>query len=222
MNMESQKESTVQALNKDDYIYVPSINCYLAKQKTHLGLNWYDTHKALHKENLLMPTIPQFIEFIKHLKANPNGLPDSSKQEIESILDDILTVRKPWRGEWFDADFKVDDKKLYIHYNHRTLMGQLTPQNKELLTDYLTEDKTPGIDLESWLTNANVQGLPKPGIKSGDLYYWAPIKDNNSVARFVVYSGGADLVCGRHPDVTGASLGVRASAEGASKKLGGK
>ena len=52
-------------INPNEYIYIPSLNLYVAKQRTHLGLNWYKTHEALHKENLFMLTIPQFISFIK-------------------------------------------------------------------------------------------------------------------------------------------------------------
>ena len=144
---EIKPEITPTNVNINDFIYVPSANCYLAKQRTHLGLNWYKTHETLHKENLLMPTIPQFIAYINYLKANPNGTSsgDATKQEIESILDDILTVRDPWRGEWLDADFKVVKKilhkKLHIHYNHRTdSNGNLTHKNSEPLEECLMED----------------------------------------------------------------------------------
>ncbi len=193
------------------YIYVPSAGIYMAKQRTHFGLNWYDCHKQLHKENLLMPTIPQFISYINYLKQN-NDIKDATKQEIESILDDILTVRNPWRGEWLDADFKFE-KELYIHYNHRTINGQLVPQNKELLTDYLTENKILGISLDDWLSNTNNHGLPKPDVKKGELYYMAPMRDNNSVARFNANSDGAGLNCNGDPNVSDASLGVFGSCK---------
>lgn len=140
---ETIKSMTHQDLNKDNYIHVPSINLYVAKQRSHLGLNWYDTHRKLHQKSLLMPTILQFLEFIKYLKANPNGIPlgDASKQEIESILDDILIARDHRREEWLDAKFKLKNKKLYINYNHRTdYKGNLIPQKSEPLEECLMED----------------------------------------------------------------------------------
>ena len=196
-------------IKEDNYIFVPSMNIYIAKQRTHLGLNWYDTHKQLHSEGLVMPTINEFREFLKYLKENPHGVPGASPSEVGRILDDILAVKDPWRAEWLDADFKVDNNELYIHYNHRTVSGRLVPQNKELVTDYLTQDKTPGIDLDSWIQNANVHGLPKPKVKKGDLYYRSPLNDNNSVARFFAYSDRVGLDCYRYPIFSNSSLGVR-------------
>src|SRR3989338_4501364 len=50
------------------FIYVPSIRLYVAKEKTLYGKNWYECHEELHKKDLYMITLPQFIEFIKYLK----------------------------------------------------------------------------------------------------------------------------------------------------------
>ena len=186
-----------------DYIYVPSINCYLAKKRTHLKTNWYDCHKQLHKENLLMPTIPQFLAYINYLKANPNGtsLGDASKQEIESILDNILTVRSPWRAEWLDAKFEKKDR-LYINYNHRTINDKLQAQNSEPLESCLMEDCWADV------LNGNKQGLPTRELAQNqrEIYYWHP--KENYVARFGAGSGRADLDCNRDPSDSSASLGV--------------
>ena len=34
----------------EGFIYVPSIKLYFAKEKSHLGKEWYDTHRELHKQ----------------------------------------------------------------------------------------------------------------------------------------------------------------------------
>ena len=193
---------------KSGYIYIPSVNIFIAKERTHLGANWYDCHKQLHEENLLMPTIPQFLAYINYLKANPNGtsLGDASKQEIESILDDILTVRNPWRAEWFDAKFEKKGEKLYINYNHRTdSNGNLIPKNSELLEDCLMEDCYADI------LNPNKKGLPliKLAKDNGGIYYWYPRE--NYVAGFCVDSGGAGLYCDGDPSCGYSGLGVFAS-----------
>ena len=183
-------------------------------EKTHHNKDWYKTHEALHKEDSLMLTIRQFVDFINLLKTGKgfNGKGNKvDKATLDKILDKILTVRSPWRAEWLDADFKVVNDELYINYNHRAVNGELKPQNSELLEECLMKDKTPGISLGYWLKNATKQGLPPKDIPNGKLYYWFPRKDNNSVARFGADSGGAYLDCGRFPRSSGSALGVRAA-----------
>ena len=100
-----------------------------------------------------MLTLPEFVEFLKYLKENPD-------KRNKKILEDIIAVRKPWRAEWIDADFKVIKKKLHMHYSHEYGKGKLKPKYTEELKDYLKENKTPGIDLDYWLQHATPLGLP--------------------------------------------------------------
>ena len=85
------------------------------------------------------------------------------------------------------------------------------------LENYLPNDKTPGIDLDDWLSNPTKQGLPKSKTKEGKLYYWSP--EDGRAAGFYVNSGSANLNCGWDPDGRSSALGVRACAEGAAKKI---
>jgi len=199
--------------NLDGYIHVPSLNLYFTKERILEGKNWYDCHKDLQSNNQRMPTIPEFIEFLKYSKLN---FPD--------VYKDITEVRDPWRGEWLDADFKLKGKDLYINYNHiLDSKGNLIPKNSEIIDkNTLMKDKTPGISLDDYiLKNHTSQGLPNKNVKSGDFYYWFPKSDNNSVAWFVAYSGRADLNWGRSPSVTYASLGVFGIAQVFDPKLAG-
>jgi len=201
---EIKPEITPTNVNINDFIYVPSANCYLAKQRTHLGADWNDCHKQLHQESLLMPTIPQFISYINYLKANPNGTPsgDATKEEIASILDDILTFRAPWRAEWLDAFFTKQNNQLYINYNYRTdSNGNLTPKNSEPLEKCLIEDGYADV------LNGNKQGLPtKKSTKGKGIYYWHPRE--NYVARFSAGSDGAYLKCYGDPSDWDSGFGV--------------
>lgn len=185
-----------------------------AKQKSLHGNDWYNTQKELHQQNSQMLTIRQYVDFINLLKSGKvyDGKGNKINQtELDQLLDEILTVRDPWRAEWLDADFKVINEKLHINYNHRTINGQLTPQISEPLENCLMKDKTPGIGLDDWLNKANHQGLPSKNISKGNLYYWYPRSDNNSVARFWAYSGWVYLNCGRVPSYSDSALGVRAA-----------
>ncbi|MEK6918199.1 MAG: hypothetical protein AABW51_04590 [Nanoarchaeota archaeon] len=187
------------------FVRLPS-GIHVAKQRTHLGKNWFDSHKALQSEGLNMPTIPEFVEFLQYLKASGNA-------EYQSIYNDITEVRSPWRAEWLDADFKKGKKDLYIHYNHvLDSKGELSFRNSEpLVVNTLVKDRTPGISLDDFLnSNHTSQGLPTENVAKGDLYYWYPRSDNNSVARFGASDGRAYLSCSLSPSDRDSSLGVRA------------
>ena len=175
------------------YVYVSSINLYVAKEKTLHNKNWNDIHKELQKQNQKMLTIPQFVSFINYLKSVP------SNQEYHTILDEILTVRSPWRSEWLDAYFEKRKDGFYVLTENKT--------KPEKLESYLTKDKTPGIDLDSWLSNPTKHGLPDRNIPNGNLYYWHP--RNGTVARFDADSDRAFLDCNGDPQDSGAGLGVR-------------
>ena len=66
------------------------------------------------------------------------------------------------------------------------------------------------ISLDDWLTKSYTkQGLPLSNIVSGDCYYQAPMKDNNSVARLNASSVRAILDCDWYPSCRDSILGVR-------------
>ena len=202
----------VNAPNLQGYIFVPSTGLYMAKERTHLGLNWYQTHEELQKENLRMPTIPEFIEYLKFLDR---GYPDRNEGQL--ILDEIKAVRNPWRSEWLDARFEKIKRKMNIHSMHKYSNGKLVSSKPEVLGKCLMKDKTPGIDLDYWLNNSTPQGLPDVNTPRGELYFWYPRE--GSVAGFGAGSGRAGLGCFRDPAVVGSSLGVFACAEGATPKI---
>jgi len=184
--------------NHPGFIYLPSLGFEVAEQKTHFKKNWFKAHELLHEENLRMPTIKEFLEFLKYTKT-----------ERPDIYKEITEIRSPLRMEWLDADFKLHNDQLYLHYNHRIKQGELIPENKELL-DKNTLMKDKKIDLEYWLNNPTPQGLPRSDTPDGNLHYWHPLSDNNSVVRFIADSGRVFLGCGRYPWLSYSSIGVRA------------
>ncbi|MFH1503417.1 MAG: hypothetical protein ABIE36_02055 [Candidatus Diapherotrites archaeon] len=186
--------------NSNRFLHVPELNLYFAGERTLQGKNWYETHKELQSNGQRMPTIPEFIEFLKYAKVNS-----------PELYKEITEVRSPWRANWLDADFKVKGKDLYINYNHvLNANGSLVPKNSEVLDkNTLMKDKTPGISLDDYiLENHTSQGLPNKKVKSGDLYYWNPRSDNNSVAGFLAYSDGAVLCYDGGPSARVSGLGV--------------
>ena len=190
-------EKTASIFNKDAFIYVPSINLYVAKEKIHLNKNWKDCWTELKNQNYQMSKINEFREFLKYLISIPTN------QEYQNIYNEFTEVRNPWRAEWLDANFKVENKGVYILTENES--------KKEKLEECLMSNKTPGISLEDWINGKNItsQGLPNKNISSGSLYYYYPRSDNNSVARFYADSGWAFLDCNWFPSGTVSSLGVR-------------
>jgi len=184
-----------------DFIYVPSIKLHFAKERSHVGKNWYDAHRELHKQNLRMPTIPEFVEFLKYLKANPTV-------ENTRVYHEIAEARDPSRAEHLDANFYTMPDELWVGYNHIVdSNGKLVTQDHKKLEGHLMH-RTPGISLEYWLNNPTKQGLPPANARQGDLWYWHPEED--SVAKFIANSGRAGLGCGGDPSYSRTDQGVRA------------
>ena len=175
-------------------------------ERDYLGKDWNDAHTALNQNNSYMLTIRQFVDFLSLLKSGSayDGKGNKvDKRKLDSILDEIVTVRNPWRSEWLDAKFKNGN---IIYHN---LVGNPSSlvEVREPLSAYLDKDKTPGINLDNWLKEANQHGLPKKTVDKGKMYYWAPA--DGAVAGFLADSVRALLYCGRDPTDTNASLGVR-------------
>jgi hypothetical protein len=189
-----------------DFIYVPSIGLDVSTEKIGLGENWYEGHKAVQGSEGKMLTIPEFREFLKY-----------SRENYPKLYEEVTAVRTPWRAEHLDADFKLKDGKLYINSGHvLDSRGNLVPQHSEVLhKDTLMKDRTPGISLDDWVDGKNVtsQGLPNSKSSKGDLYYWYPRDDNNSVARFVADDDRTDFICNWDPSYWDSNLGVRVAKQ---------
>jgi len=191
---------TVVTPSNDSEFYIESIKLQVAKERTHLGKNWFESHRLLQENGKRMPTLPEFVEILKYTKNNN-----------QDIYDGITKVESPWRAEWIDADFKQKDGNLCINSKHIYQGENLVHQeSKHLQKNTLMEDRDPGISLDSWINSPTKQGLPSKKTGSGNLYYWAPMSDNNSVAWFCAGSGRAGLYCDGDPSGSDSNLGVRA------------
>ena len=143
-------QETTTAEDRSGFIYVPSIKLYLAKERTHLGLDWDQTHEALKKENLRMPNPIEFVQFLKYLKDNPS-------QENTRVYNKITQVRSPWRAEYLDAYFEQRDDGIYVLTGNK--------KNAEKMDEAtLMENRTPGISLDGWLKNPTSQVLTRKNV----------------------------------------------------------
>lgn len=170
---------------------------YVADNRTLFRENHGDTNDKLHRNKEKMLTNPEFEEYLKYVKL----------YRLD-IYNEITEARSPWRAEWLDADFKTKRKDLYMNY-HVFENGKIVQKTGRLDKDTLTEDRVPGINLSDLLTNPTKQGLPKQDFELGNLSYWAPDRDNDSVAGFYANEDGAGFVCYWSSSVMDSGLGVR-------------
>jgi len=194
---EPETPPTQPAQNKDGFIYIPSIELYVAKERIALNSDWNEAQEELKNQDSSMLTPYQFREFLKH-----------TKEHDENIYKEITEVRSPWRSEWINARFEQRDNRMYL-ISENALIENTFQTTEQKLTDFLDKNKLPGISLESWLNSSTPHGLPEKKRAPGDLYFWSP-KDGK-VAWFDVISDRANLNCSRNPSVRNASLGVRAA-----------
>ena len=200
------------AINIDDWVYVPKIGLYVSEKKLLHNLNYDDTHKELEQLDLSMPMPAQFREFLKFLR-------DSNAQEHQKIFKEITEARDPWRAEWLNAKFEQRSDSRYMLSQNAIENGKCG-NIEQKLTNYLNEDKTPGISLDAWLDSKTSHGLPEPTINNGKFYYWAPV--SGYVARVDALSLRAVLDCDGHPEALNPSLGVHACAVAPKKIYGVK
>lgn len=139
-----------------------------------------------------------------------------NKSELSQIADEIMQVRAPYRAEWFEDYFTGKKDNLILNKNYVLRDKVLVPEYSHNLTACLMEDRTPGINLKSWLENSTAQGFPRKNTKSGKLYYWHP-RENMAVG-FRADSGSAYLDCDRDPQYSYARLGVRHVREAHTQK----
>ena len=206
--MENENNVNEQKRSKDtsSFIYLPKSRIYVSKERKNLWTSWFSSHEYLQEDNEFTPTIPQFIEFLNHLRSHPTN------QEYQNIYNEITQFRNPWRSEWLDAEFKIIGSNIgVINYNHLFENRKLIPKNTEIISkNTLMEDRTSGISLDTYLSkNHTKQGLPTKKVESGDLNYCYPGKYGELVARFGV-SKELDIGFGTHPSARGADIGVRA------------
>jgi len=199
------------ASDLNGFIYVQSINLYVAKERSLLGKDWDDCHKELQNNMERMLTIPEFWGFIDYLKTNYQN-----KTEAQTILDDIFKIGD-WRAEHLDAQFEKRKKEFYINYMHELKKGKLIPKYTEKLEDCLKEDCYAGLNLFNRQGLLTIKSQSQNYIQGDNVYSWYP--RDKSVSGFYANSGRANLGCDWDRSVADWGLGVRACREATAPKI---
>jgi len=194
------------SFHESDFIYVPSINLYVAKDKKFFRKNWFEAHKRLQEDGQKMLTIPEFAEFLKYIKNTENDENLDLFYDIFSSGDDHYY----WRGEWLDAKFELKDKKLYIHSNHVIdKKGDLIPKSSEVIDSKTLMNKNSSEDsdifLEDWFKYQTSQGLPSKEARlrrdnsRWNISYDLTNREDGLVAMFSCGVHGPQLQCEQNP-----------------------
>jgi len=146
---------------------------------------------------------------IQAIKGNETILYEDGKTQVPKeilkyMLNEMIEVRAPYRAEWLGARFgskSITYNKFDSHVDREV--------TERLDSDTLMEDRNPGINLESYVTNPTSHGLPRENVEKGDFCYWYP-RDRKGV-RLGAGSDGAGLLCYGDPSGLDGRLGVRAA-----------
>ncbi len=221
-NPDNSKQPKPLTTNQDSklegFIYVPSINLHIAKERSLLGKSWEQTIDEIYNKGIeiqgkraQMPTPFQFMGYINGLLAE--NIPDLQDSERIRILNDILKTGK-YRGAHLNARFieGTGFNDLNIETATFDASGKLIRSSEPLETC---------LSSNCWadINSKNSQGLFASSHGSNyeqgkNVYFWKPVK--GSVAWFGAGSGRAYLGCDRDSDYADAGLGVFLCAEGAN------
>ena len=196
------------APEKSGFIFVPKLGLYITDMPYLQSYSWNNTQLLIQNDGMRMPTIPEFIEFVKYIKS-----PEGQKKErlAKIILENILFINQyeeNIKHEWLDAKFVMIAGKMCVNYHSFDNNGKIIKKQEEL-EPYLGGDVTPGIDLNQWLKNHTKQGLPplKPLTIVGRLHYFAPVEDK--VAYFSMGSNEIKFGCIRDSHRSYPPTGIR-------------
>ena len=189
----------------------------ISKSLSHHGKLWENVLGDLRTEGAFMPNLRIYHNFLNALISASDSntrLYDGRGKFIEDcealrLYRNITQARdnRIPKSEFLDAYFRLTQEgKITVTY-HKPRRGGGLELVTEPLEDCLMEDRTPGIDLNSWLSEANIQGLPSRRIAHGGLDYWHPRQD--SIAWFKAGIDMTVLDCYGNPHFSDPTLGVR-------------
>ena len=213
-------------IKEEDYIKIPSTSIVIARQESHKGLKWENTHCTLAENKLFMPTPALFMPYFVNVRdaaqnkitlytTDNNPIP---RNEVEDLLKYLSTNHRNGCWTWLDARFINDDRgNAEIEYGHHPVpKGKIQGASNVLQGKRSTLERCIQDDCFVSL-EFNAQGLPikessHQEYKQGEnIYYMHP--RNGAVAWFGADSDRAALGCGRNPSDSYPALGVFSCAD---------
>ena len=217
------------AYNASDFIMIPQFEgVSIAKEQSHNGLNWYDTHKQVisestEKTRFSMPTVPKFMQHYQNVieaKKRDKALYDGNRNPLTQK--DLNKVYKKLTSDcwvWLDAMFSkiTGSSDLLVNSNHILFEVIFIPKSENTLETCIMDDCFVALDF-------NKQGFPisqseiQKYRRGKNIHFFHPIghSKGKAVAGFGANSGRAALDCDWNPQVSYSALGVFVCTEGAT------
>jgi len=167
----------------------------IAKERKKLGKDWVNVHLELNSQRFHMPTIKQFIDFLKLLRSGEVCDLVGQRLSIDEITDiygKITKRRTPIEDIWLDARFYtvnyrakrliIDEEhrgKAQIDLRHLTHLRFISPLESWALGKCIKKESCY-IDL---LNSKNPHGLPTVKNESDQFRLWPPKKEHTAVFR---------------------------------------
>ena len=201
-------DNPVQITPTKGWLYVPSVGLEFAQALDGLGSNWYDAHKLVKSKNLIMPSPEETWALFFEAKAN------LAKPEFRKIYEYFIkkTPQNTWHGEWQDAFFKKENKKMFMHRlkSFNTKGDPEFHKGTDITGTYQTTDGYSDISNRTKINSSGLCNTSDPRtnyVEGENMYFWYP--RNGQVAWFDADSDRAVFYCGWYPTDSYSSLGVR-------------
>ncbi len=206
-------------IDPEQYLQVPDTNYVIALEQSHHNMDYKDTHKAVLKQGLYVPTPDVFMKhFVNVVNAKNKGNPifDARNHRISrDKIDELYRKLTSNCWVWLNAKFVGNTLEEVIGIDSTDNL-----QVKDCSIEPCLQENGY-VDLEF-----NKQGLAtkksgKQNYSQGqNIYFYYP--RDKSVAGFDADSGRAYLYCNWIPDDRYDTLGVFACCEATQKKSGAK
>lgn len=195
-----------------DWIYVPSIKMEFSTQITLQGKSWYEAHKTLLSEGLVMPTPRQTFELIFYLKKNL-AVSDTYKQVYDSIL--RTTIAGSSHAEWQNAFFRPSEKGKKLMYIDRIVSFDSASSEFEFNHSDDSGVCTDSLPEICDLANITPDGMGKSAnyggkyVQGETMFFTKPLAAH--VMALQANSTYVGMTCSVDPIIEDESLGVRSA-----------
>ena len=169
----------------------------VSMERSHLGRNWVETHKALRGEDSFMLNLRQYLDFLKLLNSDKVYDGNGDRLDYDKRIELLVPIFKGGlipMGEYLDAFFNVNptNESLIINYDHRISAESLHPLCSQVLGKSTDNNKIMGVNIDEWLNEFSQNLRINSKIFIENAKYLAPKGIHSTVAGFV---GAPDEVC---------------------------
>lgn len=199
-------------INPKDYIFLrnEAPRLYLTKNRLLQGNNWEQQIKKLAKRKGFMTDMFDFLELRLLLDSRKKVFDGRgnliSTKEKQEILDEMVGIRNPLRGECFGNRFIHYSDEVYMESNFVVKDNKIMPLKINKIYPLMQGGFKEG------LTSFKYFNENKLATKlEGKEVYYRPTLYDGYVAWFYTSSDGAWLNCNSNPDVPNLGIGVRES-----------